>query len=465
MEAIFKGKKELFEGLYIYDRWDWTQQYPVIKIDWTMIDHSTPEKMEESLMFRLQWIAQNQGITLAANSAPGRFGELIASLYNKTGQRVVVLIDEYDKPITAHLSDSHLDAIRTAVHDLYQVMKGADEYLRFIFLTGVSKFSGLSIFSALNNLEDISLQKEYAAICGYTQEELETNFSEYIDSAAGDLKMTRAYLLDKIRYWYNGYTWDGETAIYNPFLTLMFFKVREFGNYWFRTGTPTFLIDMIRRRNCVNTVLEPLVVNDSIFNGYDPADIEEAPLLFQTGYLTIKQKELIDGHPQYTLGVPNSEVREALLLHLLNAYSQYPLTNIQPLADRMKRQIDAGDTSALEQSLRLLLAYIPYQLQIKTEAYYHSLFLVLMKMLGFDIRGEILTNTGRIDAVWRQPGLTVVAEIKYHAKKKADILLEEALTQIRDRRYYEAYLDGKVMLMAIAFTGKDIKCSIENRGA
>jgi hypothetical protein len=462
LEAIFKGRKELFEGLYIYDKRDWSQQYPVIKIDWTMINHSTPEMMEKSLLSYLEEIAQDYQVTLTANSASDYFRQLIRSLHNKTGKRVVVLIDEYDKPITAHLSDSYLDAIRTAVHDFYQVMKGADEGLQFIFLTGVSKFSGLSVFSALNNLNDITLQQQYAAICGYTQEELECNFTEYIDSAAGYLKMTGACLLDKIRYWYNGYTWDGETAIYNPFLTLMFFSVREFGNYWFRTGTPTFLINMIQRRNRVSTVLEPFVVDDSIFNGYDPADIDEAPLLFQTGYLTVKRKELIDGRPQYTLGVPNTEVGEALLLHLLNAYSKYPLSNIQPLTDRMKRQIYDGDTSALEQHLRLLLAYIPYKLQIKNEAYYHSLFLLLMKMLGFDIRGEILTNTGRIDAVWRQPGLTVVAEIKYHARKKIDTLLEEAVTQIRNRQYYEAYLDGKVMLMAVAFTGKGVKCIIEN---
>ncbi|MDR1369173.1 MAG: AAA family ATPase, partial [Dysgonamonadaceae bacterium] len=188
MEAIFKGKKELFEGLYIYDKWDWSQQFPVIRIDWTLIDHSTPEKMENSLTSYLKEIAQYQQIALASQSAPDCFRELIRALHNQTGQKVVVLIDEYDKPVTSHLFDSLLDVIRTAVHDFYQVMKGSDEHLRFIFLTGVSKFSGLSIFSALNNLNDITLHKRYASICGYTQEELESNFSGYIDSAAESLE-------------------------------------------------------------------------------------------------------------------------------------------------------------------------------------------------------------------------------------------------------------------------------------
>jgi hypothetical protein len=462
MEAVFKGRKDLFEGLYIHDRWDWSQQYPVIIIDWTRILHSTPKEMITSMCRYLRSIASEYEITLRSRTASDCFDELILLLRNKTGKKVVVLIDEYDLPVTSHLFDSCLGDIRRTVHDFYQVMKGADKYLQFIFLTGVSKFSGLSVFSALNNPDDITLQREYAAVCGYTQEELESNFTEYIDSAAEYLKTTRENLLEQIRYWYNGYTWDGETAIYNPFSTLKFFKVQRFNDYWFHTGTPTFLIDIIQRRNSVTTVLEPFVVNESELDGYDPENISEMPLLFQTGYLTIKRMELIDGCARYTLGIPNSEVKRAFMIHLLNAYSKYPFDKIPSAIEQMKRQIHAGDASALEQKLRLLFAHIPCRLQIKNESYYHSLFLLLMKMLGFDIRGEILTGTGRIDAVWRQPGLTVVAEIKYHARKKTDTLLDEAMTQIRDRRYYEAYLDGKVMLLAIAFTGKETKCKMEN---
>jgi hypothetical protein len=352
-----------------------------------------------------------------------------------------------------------LEAFQTKVHDFYQVMKGADEFLQFVLLTGVSRFSGLSIFSALNNPDDITLQKEYVSICGYTQKELESNFSEHIDVAAEYLEMTKEEVLEQIRYWYNGYTWDGKTAIYNPFSTMKFFKNQRFTDYWFRSGTPTFLMNMIRNRNRSDAVLEPVVVGKDIFDGYDPANIDEVPLLFQTGYLTVKKIELTGIRAQYTLGIPNMEVKEALMKHLLSAYSANNVATIHSMIPRIQSQIYEGKTAALEQSLRSLLAHIPNNLHVETESYYHSLFLFLVATLGFDIQGEILTNIGRIDAVWRQPGLTVVAEIKYSAEKKIENLLNSAMRQIRRQKYYEAYLnDTKVMLMAIAFAGKEIKC-------
>ncbi|MDR1593435.1 MAG: ATP-binding protein, partial [Prevotellaceae bacterium] len=308
----------------------------------------------------------------------------------------------------------------------------------------------------------ITLQEEYVAICGYTQEELESNFSEHIDAAAEYQKMTREEVLEHIRYWYNGYTWDGKTAIYNPFSTMKFFKIKRFKDYWFSSGTPTFLMDIIQRRNRADAVLEPVVVDENIFDGYDPANIGEVPLLFQTGYLTIKKMELIGGRARYTLDVPNMEVKEALMEHLFSAYSENNVATIQSMIPKIQSQIYEGKTSALEESLRSLLAHIPNNLHAENESYYHSLFLFLMATLGFDIQGEVLTNIGRIDAVWRQPGLTVVAEIKYSAEKKIDNLLNAAMRQIRNRKYYEAYLnDTKVMLMAIAFAGKEIKCRME----
>jgi hypothetical protein len=460
MDALFRGQKELFEGLYIYDKWDWSQQYPVIRIDWTRINHSTPENMEISLCRYLRSIATGYDVELKSPTAPDCFDELITLLYAKTGKKAVILIDEYDKPITSHLFDDKLNDVRTVVHDFYQVMKGADEYLRFVFLTGVSKFSGLSVFSALNNLDDITLQKPYASICGYTQEELESNFSEYIDSVAGCLNMTREKMLERIRYWYNGYTWDGETAIYNPFSTLNFFKIQKFAFYWFRTGTPTFLIDIIQRRNSTGKILEPLVVGENVFDGYDPLDIGEVPLLFQTGYLTIKKIELIEDRSRYTLGIPNSEVNEGFLMHLLKAYGKYPVEQFDEIRTIMARQISACDEAGFVRSLETMTATVPYEIHRTDEAYYHTMILLWMRLLGFKIRGEVSNNHGRADAVWEQPGLTVVAEIKYHAEKKIDLLLNEAMDQIHDRRYYNQYL-GKIILLGVAFSGKDVGCRME----
>jgi hypothetical protein len=341
------------------------------------------------------------------------------------------------------------------------VLKAADEHLRFVFLTGVSKFSGVSIFSALNNLNDITLDDKYASICGYTQPELENYFADYIDDVAQRVDMSREELLTEIRVSYDGYSWDGKTPVYNPFSTLMFFDKKRFANYWFRTGTPTFLIELLKKRNQVATILNPIYIDENAFDSYDPANISEIPLLFQTGYLTIKQLELIYGRAKYTLGVPNSEVNDSLLRHLLSAYSEYPADQVATLKDTMQRQIHTCDVSGFEQSLRSMLANIPYNLHIPSEAYYHSLLLLWLKMLGFDVQGEVLTNIGRIDAVWHQPELTVVAEIKYHAKKKLDTLLNEATEQISDRKYYEKYLDHPVILMAVAFSGREVGCRIK----
>jgi hypothetical protein len=462
LDALFKGQKELFEGLYIYDKWDWTQQYPVIRIDFGGLSHRTTEALINSLSDLVKITASKNGIVLESTELPDRFRELIEQLHSSTGQPVVVLVDEYDKPITDHLSNPEvMQTNRETLHDFYQVLKAADEHIRFIFLTGVSKFSGVSVFSALNNPDDITLDDRYASICGYTQEELESNFTEYIAAAAQKLSMSRETLLDEIRTWYDGYSWDGETPVYNPYSTMSFFKKERFTDYWFRTGTPTFLMELLKSRNQLQPVLEPIEADESAFDSYDSANIGEMPLLFQTGYLTIKQRVFNNGMAKYTLDLPNSEVRNAFMKHLLSAYCNYPVEQIEPVIFNIQQQVRNGDTAGLEQNLRMLFAHIPYELHVKKEAYYHSMFLLLLKMLGFDIQGQIMTNIGRIDAVWQQPGLTVVAEIKYHAEKSTDSLLDEAMAQIHDRRYYEMYLDRKVMLMGVAFTGKEVKCRLE----
>jgi hypothetical protein len=463
LEAIFKGQKELFEGLYIQDKRDWTQQHPVIRLDFGGRAHRTGDELKVSLNEFLDETAGDNHLLLVKTELPDKFGELIKKLHQSTGQQVVVLVDEYDKPITDHLSHPETrEANKTILHDFYQVLKAVDEHIRLIFLTGVSKFSGLSVFSALNNPDDITLNPEYATICGYTQEELESCFTERIDDVARCYNKSRDEMLDTIRTWYDGYSWDGRTSVYNPFSTLLLFSNREIDDYWFRTGSPTFLMDIVKKRNRIALALEPVKVTSRTFNGYDPANIDEISLLFQTGYLTVKEKDFSSIPAQYTLGIPNEEVRTSFLEYLLNAYSAYSVEQVQPLISDMQQQIHAGDTAGLEKNLRLLLANIPGTLHIGKEAYYHSMFLTWMKLLGFDIHGEVITNIGRIDAVWQQPELTVVAEIKYSAGKvKADSLLTAAMEQIHDRRYYEKYLDRKVILMAVAFTGKAVRCRLE----
>ncbi|GHS97178.1 ATPase AAA [Bacteroidia bacterium] len=466
MEEIFKGNKALFEGLYIYDKIDWTQQYPVIRIDWSGIHHSTAESMEISTASFLERLANSHEVTLTAQYASDRFQELIELLHQKTGQQVVVLVDEYDMPILDTLSQpSTIKEARDFLQSFYKVLKTADEHLRFIFLTGVSKFAGVSIFSGLNNLDDITLDEKYAAICGYTQSELENYFSEYLDTVAQYVSLDKTNLMKEIRRWYNGYSWDGETPVYNPFSTLLFFSKKQFDNYWFRTGTPSFLIELLKNRNQLKLVLEPFTVDSIAFESFDPLRIDEVPLLFQTGYLTIKKKEFIGGRPRYTLEMPNFEVEEAFLKYLLSSYSDYPVGMTGSLKERMQLQLETNDAAGLEQSLREMIAYIPYPLHIGKEAYYHSLLLLWLKLLGFDITGEIMTNTGRIDAVLKLPGQVIVAEIKFQPKQgKMTKLLDEAINQIKEKRYYERFKDQKVSFLAVAFAGKEIGCRMESYG-
>jgi Holliday junction resolvase-like predicted endonuclease len=462
LEEIFKGNKDLFEGLYIHDKIDWAQ-HPVIRLDFGRFSNYTPEALTNSLYDFLNTVASEHGFSLEKIELPDRFVELISRLHVSYGRRTVVLIDEYDKPITDNLSEPDImEENKKILHRFYQILKAADEHLRFVFLTGVSKFAGVSIFSGLNNLRDITLSEDYSTICGYTQSELEYNFSEYVSNLSEKLAMPRPVLLDEIRFWYNGYSWDGKTSVYNPFSTLLLFADEQFDNYWFRTGTPTFLIELLKERNQLRPVLDAVVVDSSAFDSFNPTLIGEIPLLFQTGYLTIKQKEFVFGRPQYTLGIPNSEVNESLLKYLLSAYSNYPVEQERELKARMQQQLLAGDATGLEQSLREMLAHIPYPLHIGKEAYYHSLLLLWLKLLGFDITGEVTTNIGRIDAVWKFSGHIVIAEVKYQPQeKKISTLLDKAIKQIKEKKYAEKFDKGqKISLLAVAFAGKEIGCRI-----
>jgi hypothetical protein len=349
---LYKGNQSLFEGLYIYDKWDWTQQYPVIRIDWTNIKHQNKEEMEMDMSDFLQSIATVNGITLTRRFASSRFSELIESLHRTAGKKVVVLIDEYDRPILNTMGKPEAEGVREFLQEFYMILKATDNHLKFVFLTGVTKVAKVSIFSVLNSPDDITTDDKYASICGYTQEELERDFSEHIDHTAVRLGMTRDDLLKKIREMYDGYTWDGKTSVYNPYSTLSFFRKQKFSNYWFETGTPTFLINRLKKHNLAKTVLEPALVGSSAFNSYNPDMLEDIPLLFQTGYLTIKDEKMTDGDPLYTLEVPNLEVKESLMEHLLSAFTNYPVSKMSELGKEMLQQILNYDEEGFTNNLR-----------------------------------------------------------------------------------------------------------------
>jgi hypothetical protein len=464
-EELFKGNKKLFEGLYIYDKWDWTKTSPVIHLDFTKITYTTNEELEFSLNKFVELKAQENEIVIDKEFLLAmKFAQLIEKLHKKSGERVVILVDEYDKPLIDNLSKEGLyQEVKRRLHDFYQVIKASDEHLRFVFLTGVSQFSGLSIFSGLNNLNDITMDLRYGAICGYTQEELETNFKEYIESTSQMMQITKEEILSQIKRWYNGYSWDGKVFVYNPFSTLMFFDKKEFENYWFATGTPTFLIEQIKKRNDLELLIEQRTVNSSSLRGRGDTNIENIGLLFQTGYLTVKKKEIgEDNTPRYTMDFANMEVRKAFIGNLLEIYTNKEPSEVESINKKVREALRQRDGNRLQKSLVELFANIPYDLTTEKESYYHSLFLLAARMSGYEVEGEVHTDKGRIDVVLKKGNDVIVVEIKYGKKSKIEQLLKKAMEQIKEKKYYERYSSSEVSLLAIAFVdNKGIACKFK----
>ncbi|MDR0546279.1 MAG: ATP-binding protein [Dysgonamonadaceae bacterium] len=461
LDCLFSGKKELFEGLYIYDKWDWAETNPVIRFDFGSQNYQNAKRLEEDLIDKVNEYAAKYEIELTRTWA-ARFAELIEKIHEKTGKTVVVLVDEYDKAIIDHLNDAKLAAeIRVALHNFYQVLKATDDHLRFIFLTGVSKFTRVSIFSGLNNLKDLTILPNFSTICGITQQELETHFALYIIDMANSEDCSQEKVLERIKYWYNGFSWDGLNFVYNPFSTLQLFQEKEFRDYWFESGSPTFLIDMIKQRNDIETVLEQVTIPAGALDTFDIENINTATLLFQTGYLTVKSKRtaFFGSEPTFFLEIPNNEVRSGLLRHLVAAYANSNITDVAIATHKMMEQLATGNSVAFNQSLQRLMSRIPYQLHIKHEHYYHSLFLSWLYLLGFTPEAEISTNVGRIDAVWTWNERVVIAECKYSSTESAEKLIEEAFAQIHEKKYYEHYAgeNRRIALLAVVFTGKEVE--------
>jgi hypothetical protein len=466
LSELFGGKKELFNGLYIYDRWDWSKTFPVIYLDFSEITYSTTNELKLSLNKFIEITAEANEIIMDKELPLSmKFAQLIEQLHKKTGNPVVILVDEYDKPLIDSLSKPKetQEEIKTALHDFYQVIKAKDKYIKFVLLTGVSRFSGLSIFSGLNNLNDITMNYKYATICGYTQEELEAKFKEHIKDVGKYLKISYEETLGTIKCWYNGYSWDGKASVYNPFSTLMFLENKKFKDYWYKTGTPTFLIKQIVKKNGLDRLIGQGTIIISSLSDVDYDMMSIVDLLFQTGYLTIKKEEIReDKSSQYLLDFPNMEVREAFLSSLLAAYVNRQPEEIGDIAKRVNKGLKEKDGEVLREALTELFANIGYDLHIGEEKYYHSIFLATGKLLGFEVNTEVHTDKGRIDAVLKKEGKTTIVEIKYGEEVPTKKLVEEAIEQIKEKRYYEKYGKMDVSLLGIGFgNGKEIGCEFE----
>jgi hypothetical protein len=445
LKELFEGNRELFEGLYAENHWDWSVKYPVVRLSFGSGVVKTPEDLAASLHKQLSRLEREHQVPQTFPHAAGRLADLIETLHDRTGQRVVVLVDEYDKPILDNLTEpDRARPMRDALRDIYSVLKDADAHLRFLFIAGVSKFSKVSLFSGLNNLRDITLSPEYSAICGYTDADVDTVFAPELDGLDRE----------RIRRWYNGYNWRG-TPVYNPFDLLLLFREREFRAFWFETGTPTFLVDLLAQRQFFTPDLARFQTSEALLSAFDVDRIEPEALLWQAGYLTIRDVTTpYSGQQLYTLGYPNSEVEAALNDALLPAFGPAPRTAVQS-RHRLENALIAGDLTEVEASLRTLFASIPHDWYrnnalAQFEGYYASVFYSHLAALGLDTRVEDATNKGRIDLALRIADRVYLFEFKVVEQ----VPNGRALERLQSKGYAEKYrqLGVTVTLVGIEFS-------------
>ena len=455
IKEIFAGNRELFKDLYIYDKIQWTP-YPIIHIDMLGFGSQTEMELRNNLSAHLDDIARDFKIPIDTNrDCASKLKLLIKELYVKHKREVVILIDEYDKPILDHLENSIVaEKNRDFLRNFYSVLKSSDEFIHFVFITGVSKFTRTSIFSNLNNLTDISLQSEYATLAGYTQEELEYYFAQYIEDSSLKLKISKEECLDKIKSWYNGYSWDGVRSVYNPFSILNFFHNGDFYNYWYETGTPTFLVKRIKDKAVYLPSFEKIKTNKNAFETWDIDNIEITSMLFQAGYLTIKEKlpisENSDEH-MFILSYPNKEVTKSFLEHLYKDYTGNDISQNLTRLLRLKTAIQNDKMEDFFIEIRSLFASIPYNIFISDkEAYYHTIIYLTLRLADITILSEIETNIGRIDALIETSEFIYILEFKIGTS-------EDAMNQIKEKSYYESFISTgkKILLIGIGFNEEE----------
>jgi hypothetical protein len=442
LKEAFSGNKELFKGLYLYDNWDWEKRYPIIKFDLSQAYPDTEENLKESINSFLEDIAKKYQIKLSKRLIPLKFQELIQKLYEKYNQKVVVLIDEYDKPILDVIEDiEKARRNRDILKKFFEILKPSDPYLKLVFLIGVSRFSKVSIFSGLNQLNDITIDPSFATVCGYTQSELESVFEDRL----------KDFDKEKIKVWYNGYSWLGE-SVYNPFDILLLFDKKMFKPYWFETGTPTFLIKMFMKNRYYIPELENLEVGNEILSNLDVDNIFPENLLFQAGYLTIK--EFMEEYGTYILSYPNLEVRKSFNSSFLIYVFKEPVS-VSKTETNIKRAILTKDIDKLKDAIYTFFASIPHDWYRNNdissyEGFYASIVYALFNGAGLNVIAEDNTNKGQIDLSVSNQDSVYIVEFKVVEDKEEGL----ALKQIKEKRYYEKY-KGKyqeVYLIGIEFS-------------
>ena len=446
IKELFEGSEELFRGLHIHDRWDWGRRHPVVRLSFGSGDFSSRERLELAVLDLLDGVERRHGVAPRYSTPAARLQYVIEELHERTGERAVVLIDEYDKPILDALDKTTVArANRDFLSGLYAVIKDSDAHIRFTLLTGVSKFSKVNLFSGLNNLEDITLDPRFATICGYTEGDFDTVFApefEGIDRA-------------QVRKWYNGYNWDGNERVYNPFDILLLFRQRKFRAWWFETGTPTFLVETLLRRGVNTFALDGMIADEDLLSSFDVEEIAPEALLFQTGYLTIETSSYRIGQTSYRLGYPNLEVRQSLNKVLLKRLAGAAAGTAAQI--RLYDHFRGHDLAGVEAVLRAVYAGIPTDWHRRNdiarfEGYYASVFYACLAALGFDLRVEDASAAGRVDLALRCGGRVYLFEFKVVERAGEGA----ALRQLIERGYAEKYraAGAPVHLIGVEFSEK-----------
>lgn len=447
LKELFEGNEPLFQGLAVHEQWDWLVHYPVLRFSFGSLHYATTQDLIDDLTTQLNYLEKQFGITSQASHPSGRFSNLLRELHHTLGKRVIVLVDEYDKPILDALQDSSIARQnRDFLRGFYGTIKDYDAHIKFTFFTGVSKFSQVSLFSGLNNLFDITLDPDYSSLCGYTDNDIDTVFAAELP------ELDR----EQIKTWYNGYHWLGE-HVYNPYDVLNLFKKRVFKSYWFETGTPTFLVDLLLKRQILSLSLNSLHSTSSMLSNFDVDDMTTEALLFQTGYLTIKSTEILGDNTFYTLGYPNHEVYKSLNESLLTVMVKNPSEQATQ-SGRLYKALLANDFDALKAIFHAFFASIPHHWYTRNdiqtfEGFYASVFYSYFAALGLEVIVEDCTNHGRLDMTLKFNQQIYLFEFKVVELAPNS----HALQQIKDKHYADKYrdLEQPIHLIGVAFSKTD----------
>lgn len=452
LEAYFQGKKELFKGLAIYDLETEWKKYPIFHIDLNTANFREKDSLYMVLNDYLTTWECKYGTRESEATLALRFKGVIARAAEKEGCGVVILIDEYDKPILQTMRDPELQAEhRAQLKAFYSVLKTQDRYIKFAFLTGVTKFGKVSVFSDLNNLTDISMDHRYISICGMTEKELLTNFKEGINELAEANGDTEEATIAKLKARYDGYHFEGNTVgIYNPFSVLNTLSRLRYKDYWFETGTPTFLVDLLKMHNYRLPDMTKERVSDDVINSVDSLSTNPIPVIYQSGYLTIKGYD--ERFKKYLLGFPNREVEEGFLNFLLPLYTSAG-NNSPFLVDEFVQDVESGNPERFMQRMKAFFADTSYQVVGNAELYFQNAMYLVFKIMGFYTQVERPTSDGRIDAIIQTPNYIYVIECKL------DRTADEAIKQIENNGYAEPFLMDKRKLYKIG-----VSFSSETRG-